>query len=96
MKSSDLSAVQVDKDSSYMAEDTSFVGFKGEVGVFKQICSIHADRAGIHMSLCTTLLAGALNTEDLRCVARKASTAFLNTLAGPHVVAKLRGKTFGM
>lgn len=30
-KSSDLSAVQVDEKSSYTAEDTSFVGFQGEV-----------------------------------------------------------------
>lgn len=30
-ESSDLSAVQVDKKSSYKAEDTSFVGFQGEV-----------------------------------------------------------------
>lgn len=29
--SSDLSALQVDQDSSYMAEDTAFVGFLGEV-----------------------------------------------------------------
>ena len=30
-KSSDLSAVQVDADSIYMAEGTSFEGFEGEV-----------------------------------------------------------------
>lgn len=29
--SSDLSAVQVDQGSSYMAEDTSFTGFEEEV-----------------------------------------------------------------
>lgn len=28
----ELSAVQVDEQSSYMAEDTSFQGFAGEVG----------------------------------------------------------------
>lgn len=32
--SSDLSAVQVDDSSVYMAEDTSFVGFEGEVSGF--------------------------------------------------------------
>ena len=30
-ESEDLSAVQADQDSSYKAEDTSFVGFVGEV-----------------------------------------------------------------
>ena len=33
-KSSDLSAVQVGKGSTYKAEDTSFVGFEGEVRGF--------------------------------------------------------------
>ena len=31
-ESSDLSAVQINKDSIYMAEDTYFEGFEGEVG----------------------------------------------------------------
>ena len=31
-ESSDLSAVQVDAGSTYLAEDTSFEGFDGEVG----------------------------------------------------------------
>lgn len=35
--SSDLSAVQVDQASSYMAEDTSFTGFEGEVRFFRNI-----------------------------------------------------------
>lgn len=30
-KSSDLSAVQSDRDSTYIAEETTFVGFDGEV-----------------------------------------------------------------
>lgn len=30
--STDVAAVQVDQASSYMAEDTSFTGFEGEVG----------------------------------------------------------------
>lgn len=34
-RSPDLSAVQVDHASSYMAEDTSFIGFEGEV------CFVH-------------------------------------------------------
>ncbi|CBJ26637.1 adhesin-like protein [Ectocarpus siliculosus] len=34
--SSDLSAVQADEDSSYKAEDTSFVGFAGEAVVFSE------------------------------------------------------------
>ncbi|CAN0005479.1 unnamed protein product [Ectocarpus fasciculatus] len=35
-RSSDLSAVQADEDSSYKAEDTSFVGFVGEAVVFSE------------------------------------------------------------
>ena len=34
-ESSDLSAVHVDEDSTYKAEDTSFVGFEGEVRGFR-------------------------------------------------------------
>lgn len=43
-KSSDLSAVQVDEESSYMAVDTSFVGFQGEVGFYERACSLHLAR----------------------------------------------------
>lgn len=35
--SSDLSAVQVDQASSYMAENTSFTGFEGEVRFVRNI-----------------------------------------------------------
>ena len=54
-KTPDVSAVQVDEDSSYMAEDTSFVGFQGEVGVFEGILYTPIDRAIIH-SLSPTAL----------------------------------------
>lgn len=45
----DISAVQLDEESSYMAEDTSFIGFQGEVGVFER-------------THCYTLQGGAMQT----------------------------------
>lgn len=67
---SDLSAVQVDKHSTYIAEDTSFEGFQGEVGAFGRTHPYTLKGphfSYIHMSHCTVFILLFLCVKDRHC-----------------------------